>query len=165
MGIVREYIFSLMIVSACCGIVSILAPDNTSLNKYVHFLISLIVTVILLSPIDSVLGLIPELMDSSINIEIANDENDSYDYTEALIKETCDNISEEIKLQIRNKFNVEPNEVVVCCDTDDIENITVNKIDITYSSDNELLFRDTVKYVVDLMGDDCEVRCTYENSE
>lgn len=161
---VRGYIFSLMIVSVCCGVVSILTPDNSSINKYVQFILSLIVTVILLSPISSVLKVFPELIDNGINIDITDDQIEAFDYVDPLITQTLDIISEELKIQIKSKFGVEPEDVLVYCDSDDIENIIINKALVIYDSENKLLFSDTQRFVSSLIGQECEVVCKCENS-
>ena len=154
---IREYIFSLMIISISCAAVNMLTADNSSVSKYVRFLVSLIVTTVLLSPLQSAVGEIPELFIDDIEISFDGDDESVMVYADPVIEEACRQLEEEIIYELENRLSATPARVQLLCNTDDIENIVIEKISVIYPEYNKMLFSDTEKYIEDTMECECEV--------
>ena len=162
MQAVKEYIFSLMIVSVCCGVAGMLVPDNSSVNRYVQFIISLIVTVMILTPVSSVIGVLPELIDMGGELSLFAEDVETMSHADRIIAETVENISLEVREKLIDKFSVEPADIEIECDSSDIENVKIDKITVIYRDNNKFLMSDTIKYISELFYDECEVVCVCE---
>lgn len=165
MNAVKEYIFSLMIISVSCGAVSMLAPEGTRLNNYVRFLISLIITVVLLSPLGSLMGALPELSAGDIKLDLTNNELEAISAEDKIITETCEMIKEEIRTKIENRLSYTPKDIEIECGHDANESVTIEKITVVYEKNSAFLFSDTEKIISELFMNECEVLCRYEGDK
>ena len=157
MAAVKEFILSLMIVSASAAAISMLAPDNSGSSKYVQFLCSIAVTALLLSPMRDIIGLLPEMLEGEVEIDSSIGTEAESVYAEYVIEETCRRLEEEISNEIENRLNREVNSVSIECDATDIENVIIEKVTVEYVSANAFVCSDTVNYVEELLDCECEV--------
>ena len=157
MQTVKEYIFSLMIIAFSCAIVEILAPEDKGISRYLHFTAALVITVVLLSPVQSILGVLPDILELKYDLPVFAEINASDEYTDAVITESINKIKEEINAEVMRKFNCEAVEIMIEYDASDIENIVISKVLIGYDVSNRYLYSDTENYIEELMKCDCEV--------
>lgn len=162
---IKEYIFSLMIVSVCCGMVSMLMPDNSRINKYVQFILSLVVTTILLNPIGSLIGIIPELIDTEALLSYDEEDIEVSLYADLIIKKTEENIAREVSDMVEARFRVKPVSVTVECTQEGNGDVRVKNIYIIFNRNNRYLYSDTEKYISDMFNGECGVICRYEDDQ
>ncbi len=165
MQAVKEYIFSLMIISVSCGAVSMLAPEGSQLKNYIKFLISLIITVVILSPLSSLMGILPELTAVDINIDFFNKDIKTISSVDKIVEETCNLLKEEVKDEIGRKLSVAPIDIEFQCTYGEDEKVIIEKIIVIYDTNNSFLFSDTEKLISELFMKECEVICRYEDDK
>lgn len=165
MQVIKEYIFSLMIISIGCGAVSMLAPEGTKLKGYIKFLISLIITVIILSPLSSLMDILPEIVEDNIKLDFSKGELEALSGNELIVTETCSLLKKEIGAELKRKLSVEPENIEIDCVINEDQNVVIDKVEIIYDKENGLLFSDTEKLISKLFMDECEVICRYEGDE
>ena len=158
---VRDFVYSLLIVSVSCSVVTMIMPENPRVSKYLNFLISIVVTSVLLFPLCNALGKLPQL--NTVDIEVDSGQADLSLYTDAILKEACVKIEDEVRDMLKERFDTEPEDVNVISNNDH-QALKVEEITVVYSVDKKLLFSDTVNYIKDLFGTDCEVRVVYEDT-
>lgn len=158
---VRDFVYSLLIVSVSCSVVTMIMPENPRVSKYLYFLISLVVTSVLLFPLCNALGKLPQL--NTVDIEVDAGQADLSLYTDAILKEACVKIEDEVRDMLKERFDTEPEDVNVISNNDH-QALKVEEITVVYSVDKKLLFSDTVNYIKDIFGTDCEVRVVYEDT-
>ncbi len=162
MEAVREFVYSVLIVSVSGAIISMFAPENHRVSKYLNFLVSLVVTSVLLLPMSSVVGKLPQLSDFDIEFDTSTRELSVY--TDTLLVEICKNIETELTEDLCERFDIKPSRIEVHSNGD-VEDLLIVGIDIYYESSNRLLYSDTVKHIKSIMGDECEVKVMYEDTE
>ena len=158
---VRDFVYSLLIVSVSCSVVTMIMPENPRVSKYLNFLISIVVTSVLLFPLCNALSKLPQL--NTVDIEVDAGQADLSLYTDAILKEACVKIEDEVRDMLKERFDTEPEDVNVISNNDH-QALKVEEITVVYSVDKKLLFSDTVNYIKDLFGTDCEVRVVYEDT-
>lgn len=158
---VRDFVYSLLIVSVSCSVVTMIMPENQRVSKYLNFLISIVVTSVLLFPLCNVLGKLPQL--NTVDIEVDAGQADLSLYTDAILKEACVKIEDEVRDMLKERFDTEPKDVNVISNNDH-QALKVEEITVVYSVNKKLLFSDTVNYIKDIFGADCEVRVVYEDT-
>lgn len=158
---VRDFVYSLLIVSVSCSVVTMIMPENPRVSKYLNFLISIVVTSVLLFPLCNALGKLPQL--NTVDIEVDAGQADLSLYTDAILKEACVKIEDEVRDMLKERFDTEPEDVNVISNNDH-QALKVEEITVVYSVDKKLLFSDTVNYIKDIFGTDCEVRVVYEDT-
>ena len=158
---VRDFVYSLLIVSVSCSVVTMIMPENPRVSKYLNFLISIVVTSVLLFPLCNALGKLPQL--NTVDIEVDAGQADLSLYTDAILKEACVKIEDEVRDMLKERFDTEPQDVNVISNNDH-QALKVEEITVVYSVDKKLLFSDTVNYIKDIFGTDCEVRVVYEDT-
>ncbi len=157
MNAVREFVFSIMIVSVVAAAINMLAPDNSSVSRYVHFISALAVTAILLSPIRDVVSLIPKITDADLDMQIFFEGDSAYVYADEIINEACSHLNEEIKADIEERFACEIVSVKVSCDSEDIENVIITSVEVEVKKANRFICSDIINYIEDLLECECEV--------
>lgn len=162
---VKEYVFSIMIVSISCAALNILTPEGSGTSKYVHFIAALVVSTVLLSPIQSLVGVLPDIFDKGYSIPAYAEKNSEYLYTDTIISETIENIKNTLASQLYNRFGYEACDLIIECDTSDSKNVAINEVTVIYEKDNRFLFSDTENYIKELLGCECEVRCIEDERE
>lgn len=158
---VRDFVYSLLIVSVSCSVVTMIMPENPRVSKYLNFLISIVVTSVLLFPLCNALGKLPQL--NTVDIEVDAGQADLSLYTDAILKEACVKIEDEVRDMLKERFDTEPEDVNVISNNDH-QALKVEEINVVYSVDKKLLFSDTVNYIKDIFGTDCEVMVVYEDT-
>ena len=156
---IREYIFSIMIVSLSGAAVNMLAPENSNLSKYVHFLIALVISLVMLSPLYSFIYELPDIFDKEYIQKSEYSISSDLVSENAIIAETIEIMKKEVETAIESRFNCDVKEIEIICNTDDIEKIYITYIKISYEKENKYLFSDTKKYITDLFNCECEVVC------
>ncbi|MBR5514623.1 MAG: stage III sporulation protein AF [Clostridia bacterium] len=159
MGIIREYVFSIMIVSVSCAAVNMLTPENSGLSRYVHFLAALVVSFAILSPLQSLLYELPAFLDTEFKNDAVLSFSGELNSEELIINETVEILEKELKVQTENRLKCKIEDLRIICDIKDTENISITKIEVDFENDNKYLFSDTRNYLEDLMMCECEVRC------
>ncbi|MBE6686952.1 MAG: hypothetical protein E7591_06935 [Ruminococcaceae bacterium] len=157
MGRLKEYIFSLMIVSVSCAAVNMLAPDNSKLSKYVHFLVGLVVALAMLLPIQSIVRDMPLLFDEAVFEDKRSVITSLVDESELIIEESVSIMERELKEQIENRLSKKISNISIEYDAQDPENVIITKVRVEYDKSNRLLFSDTERYVEELLLCECEV--------
>lgn len=156
MGNVKQYIFSLMVISLASACVNMLTPDESETSKFVNFLVSAVVCVVLLSPIHSLLKTLPELL--SYDIEAyAEVDSDEAVYADSIINAAIDNIKRDISLSLQKKFSIDAEKIEIEYDSSDIENIVINKVVIFIQKGNKYISSDICRYLSSLLSCECEV--------
>ncbi len=157
MAEIREYIYSLLVISLACSAVNILTPDNSSVSKYINLLLGLIVTAVLLYPLQSVLNVLPELCNREYLITSAYTDTADRVYADRIISVTCDNVEKEVSDMLEKRFSSKPSDVEVICNSEDISNVIIEKITVKYPHVNRLMIYDVKKYVEETLKSECEV--------
>ena len=158
----NEYLKSILILSVISGIVNSLISSNNSLKKYINYFISLVLVIIILSPVfkicKSFIG-IKEYIENfkhSINTEEIIDDSNSI-----IINSGEESISNGIKNILISKFNFENNDVYVSLNIDksDIGAIKINSVNIILTNKASWANADTVKeYLENMVG--CKINVT-----
>ena len=159
---VCEFVYSVLVVSVSGAAVTMFAPDDNGVSKYIHFLVSIVVTVVLLSPMFSVAGKLPELISGDIVFDIKRD--DATSYKETVVDQTCRNIGKELADRLYERFDVGVSEVEVYSNGE-VEDLKIESVKIYYSVKNSLLYSDTVNFIKDIFGGECEVYVMYEDTK
>lgn len=154
---IKEYIFSLMIIAFSCAIIELLSPENKGMSKYLHFTAALVICTVILSPIQSLLGVLPDIFDIDLEVPALAEYTGPQEYTDIIINESIDKVKAEIKNELVRKFRCEPCEVDVGYDASDVGNIIITGVRIGYEVSNRYLFSDTENYIEEMMKCDCEV--------
>ena len=157
---IREFIFSLLIVSVSGATVTMFLPENTKTAKYLHFLVGIVVTSVLLMPLGRLKYILPELVPIEIQFDIKD--TDVSVYTSTVISDTCRRIGNELSDLIVERIGVRPSRIEVYSNRDP-ENLMVNCVKIYFGEKNKLLYSDAYKYTKEILGADCEVNIMYED--
>lgn len=161
MSQIREFVFSILVISVSGAAVTMFLPENSKTVKYVHFLVGIIVTSVLLMPLGRMKGILPELITKDIEFDIKETEISAY--TSALADEAINNIEKSVSDRIYERFDIRPLRVEVDCNYD-IENLLINRVDIYFDVKNKLLYSDTVNFTEGIFEGSCEVRVMYEDT-
>ena len=138
MGEVRGFIMSLVSAAAATALIECFVPDG-GMKKYVKYLVSLIVLLVLLSPIKKLIGAIPEAID-----DISGD----YSSVEALSRANSI-VAMHIEKSLREKFSLGVNDVDVVYDG--------AQISVGVRRHIGLFESDFVQYIFDNYGVEAEV--------
>lgn len=150
----KSYIFSIMIVSVTAAAINILAPEKGDIPKYMQFLLAIIISCVILLPVSSLLVTLPDIFNIEYTKELSCfDENELY--PNKLVSETICIIENNISSEISKKFNTTPLLVNISCNTEDIDNIIIERIKIIFDKENKLMFSDIKKYIENIF--ECEV--------
>lgn len=152
---VKEYVFSLMVVSVSCAALNILAPEKGNLSKYVHFIAALIVSVVMLSPIQSFFGVLPGLFEGKTSLESSFEGYTEDVYAELVIYESLEIIKKDIANEIEKRFAESPEGVEIEYDAADSENVVIKAITVSFSGVSDFLLSDTENYISELFGCKC----------
>lgn len=148
----REWFYSLMLVSVFSGALSLLSPEKT--GKTVRYLCSLCLVGVLLSPLSSLLT-----AEVKINFSVSNDSFESGE--SLLIEETGERIKEEVAAQISKKYGISADvfSVELTLGKSDLSNITVDGVTVI-SSDRGILHHryEIEEYVSEAMLCGCELK-------
>ena len=154
MAKISEYIYSLLILSASAAVITMLLPEGSKLTRHMKFLCGIVITSLLLLPLGSVLGELPQLVLGDIDFDVK--EGDTAAYSESVIDEACRILQQRITEDLYDRFDTEPLYVTVYTNGDP-QNLTVDRVAVCYRKNNKLLFTDTEKYLEDILGSECDV--------
>ncbi len=110
MGEIKEFIISLISAASVSAIVEGLLPEGTELKKYTKYIISLIILLMLISPLIGIAGKVPDLLDGT---------EFSYDSVDAIAR-TNSIIAMHIEKAVCEKFELSGDEVDVTCESGEI---------------------------------------------
>ena len=156
------YIYSILAIAIISGILSAIIADSNPLKKYVNYISSLILVIVLLSPIKN-------LLNSSFNIkEYINSfyhnikTEEIIENSNSLIVNTSkESVSNGIKSAILERFSFKDDDVYVYLDIDseDITSIKINQVNVILTNEASWSDTDRVKEFLDeLLG--CKVNVT-----
>lgn len=154
---IKSYISTLIIVSITTGAINILAPDG-SIKKYIKYLISLTIVIILLLPFKDLIYTIPKMLESyqvefdesDLNLMVSNEN--------LMINYTLQEIKNNIKELLSNRFMIKIDDIEIEYSIN--ESVDITKI-IVYSDCNDLFASDIRKYLSDVMY--CEIKVVNKN--
>lgn len=131
----KIYFTTVLTISLIGGIITSLLPEKSnSLKKYIKYVIGLICTITLISPLTSVLGNITTLQSNINDFFNSNFSQNAIDTSNKLILDTgIEKVSSGIKSVLINKFKIaESNiDIDIISDDTDISAIKITKIIIT----------------------------------
>lgn len=153
----RGYITAIIVMSAAAGIINLLAPgDENGMRKYVKFIVSLAVTLVLLSPLTGLLKTLPNLLDSISGSTASNryDDVPAELYSEMSAR-TAESIENAIEERIADRYEIKI-KLTLRLDESDYSNVSITGADLRMK-DSDFIYRDAVtKYIKDTL--DCEVK-------
>ena len=144
METIKSYISMLIAVAVSAGAINVIAPDG-NMKKYIKYLISLSVVIILLLPFKDLTFTLPKMMnlrDSDIAVSASAED--------LILAYSIAEIEDNVKSLISQRFNLTA-EVDIEYNADDYENVTIDKITV-YSN---FFGKDIQKYLNNIMY--CEV--------
>lgn len=156
----RGFVYSILVVSASGAAITMFAPENNGVKKYLHFLVSLVVTSVLLFPLCSVAGKLPDFTKYDIKFDTKG--GDASLYAQTVAEQACKNIEDELSDRLFERFDITPTDIEVYSNGD-IEEMMIEGVCVYYSKENRLLFSDTVNFIKGIFGGECEVTVMYEN--
>lgn len=126
------YFNSILTISVIGGIITCLLPQNSKgLKKYVQYIVGLICTITLLSPLTSVIGNISgfknnisDFFDNTLSQDAIDKHND------LILNAGVEKVGEGIKSVLIDKFKFDENDITVkiITNTNDISAIKISKI-------------------------------------
>lgn len=151
-----EYIYPFTVLTVSIGAIEILLPESFSVNKYVHFIMAVVITLMLLSPIQSGLKNIPLLLQGD-RIELVEEAYDKTAMTNALEEELSGVLEANIDTLIKQRFNLSVCDIQVDCDVSDPQNVIVNRACVFVEFENRFIDSDIKKFVEKKLDCVCEV--------
>ena len=154
----NAYINSILIVAVIGGVISSLVSSN-KLSKHINYIVGLVSTLILLSPIVSFISNMENIKNTINNFISDTISGEALNNTNSLIVNTgVEKIAEGVKTLVIDKYNFDENDVYVnvITDTTDISSIRITRISITLK--NKATWSDAEnieKYVENYVG--CDV--------
>ena len=142
MGFIKNYCYSLTVISVTVSVIMLLAPENTRIIKYVRWITSLCVILVLTVPILKLGG--------EITINNFNNGQTKPIYEsgqELIINEFKSEISDIVYELINDKFNVGSSDIKVELNTQDVENISINEISLNLNTNSRFLKADAEKFL------------------
>ncbi|MBR4881691.1 MAG: hypothetical protein IKU19_07135 [Clostridia bacterium] len=159
---IREFVYSILIVSVSGAVITMFAPENPGISKYLRFLVGIVITFVLLLPVAKVIGELPDLVPYEIEFDL--DDRDASVYTETVVERTCKEIGAELSEDLSERFDITPAGIDIISNGD-VEALEVVSVAVYYGIENSLLYSDTVKYIEGIFGKECEVAVLYEDTE
>lgn len=154
----NAYINSILIIAVVGGVASSLVSSN-KLKKHINYIIGLVSTLILLSPIVTFISNIENVKDTINNFISDTISGETLNNTNSLIVNTgVEKISEGVKTLVVDKYNFEETDVYVnvIADTTDISSIRITSICITLKNKATWSDAESIeKYVENYVG--CDV--------
>ena len=141
----NTYVSQIIIISIVGGIVtSLLSRKSSHINKYINFIIGLICTIVLISPIvtftknTTIITQQIEEIFSSDKVSISN---------EIIINTSVEKLNKGIEENLMKKFNLNDDDinVITRINKDNIENIMIEEIEITLC--NKAIWLDDSKII------------------
>ena len=154
----NAYINSILIVAVIGGVISSLVSSN-KLSKHINYIVGLVSTLILLSPIVSFISNMENIKNTINNFISDTISGEALNNTNSLIVNTgVEKIAEGVKTLVIDKYNFEENDVYVnvITDTTDISSIRITRISITLKNKATWSDAESIeKYVENYVG--CDV--------
>ena len=151
MEAIKSYISMLITVSISAGIINIIAPDG-NIKKYVKYVISLSVVIILLLPFKDLIYTLPK------SYVIHSEEIAVMKSTEEIIIErSIDKIKTDIADIISKRFMITVDNIEIIYNADDYENVTIEKIIIYtnhFASDIEHYLNNMMYCEIEVINDE-----------
>lgn len=165
---IREFIISLIYLSAAGALTVMLIPSGSSLDKHVKYIVSImLVFFIALSvrPIsEAVFGFFGQLGGYA---DIGGDDGGYSDERDKwIISESASNIEKAVADAVSRKFRISPDSIscTAVLDSSDVTSIVIEKLIISLRNDGLYISRAAVReYVSEML--DCECEVDYEGKE
>lgn len=122
-------------------VIMLLVPENSNLIKYVKWITALCVVIVLISPILNING--------KLNINDYTEEEKTIDEstTEIIINEFKNRVEKTVSEMIAERFNIKCKNVTLDLNTNDIENIYIDKITVGLDTSSKFLKSDISGYL------------------
>lgn len=159
---IRGFVYSVLVISVSGAVITMFSPENRGVSKYLQFLVSIVVTSVLLFPLCSVVGKLPELTEYDIVFEV--EDSDASVYIQTVAEEACENIEKTLTDNLYERFDIMPVRVEVYSNGDAAD-LLIERISVYYNKENRLLYSDTIIFLEDMFGEECEVDVMYEDTE
>ena len=142
MVFVKNYYYSLTTIALAVTVIMLMAPENTRIIKYVRWITSLCVILVLIVPILNFSGEIT--FNNFKNGQTASVKENGQ---ELIINEFKAEISDIVCELINDKFNINSSDINIDLNAEDIENISINKISLNLNVKSRFLKSDVEKYL------------------
>ncbi len=143
----KAYLVSILTVALAVGIMNALSPD-AKLGKYVKYLSSLVVVLIILSPLARVSGSLLSFSDMMSSSEYSGDGEGGLE--NSVLNQTKKNLENSLKDMLYSRFSIAEASVNAdfILDASDIEAVVIERIDIgIYPSVSSWLASDISEYI------------------
>lgn len=154
----NAYINSILIVAVIGGVVSSLVSSN-KLRRHINYIIGLISTLILLSPIVSFITNLDSIKETVNNFISNTISNQALNNTNSIIINTgVEKVCEGVKTLVIDKYNFDEKDICIdiITDTTDISSIRITRICITLKNKATWSDAESIeKYVENYVG--CDV--------
>ncbi len=145
----KELLFSIMSVSVCAAIISMLSPENESIKKQISFVCALTICASLSLPIIRVIK--GDRIDLDLSLPSA-EETDSSVAVEKIIELASDEICKKMESIAERHYGIKNAALTLHLDTTDKENIIILSGELSGDGDLE----EAAKYIGKELG--CEIR-------
>lgn len=142
MVFVKNYCYSLTTIALAVTVIMLMAPENTRIIKYVRWITSLCVILVLIVPILNFSGEI-----TFNNFKNGQTASVKENVQELIINEFKAEISDIVCELINDKFNINSSDINIDLNAEDIENISINKISLNLNTKSRFLKSDVEKYL------------------
>ena len=159
----NNYVITVLITSISIGVYNILAPKNKGLNNGLKMIGTLILLLVIISPIFDVLASFDGNFFDDLKNDLISDEEIKNEYNDLLIKYLQENSVEELSLQLKEILNkefdipIDESEISVITEINN-DKIKLSKIQILLSGKSIFKNPYTIeKYFVSLLQCECRV--------
>jgi len=146
----KNYCYSLIIISVIATIIMLLAPNNGKTTKYLQWICALCITGYMIAPILKLTG--------KIEFNLSNPDTESV-YIEngnALILNEFESVlCDTVKDLVYDRFDVKCKNIEVHIINDDIESISLESISIDVDTESNFLKADVKRYLNEKLS--CEI--------
>ena len=145
----KELLFSIMSVSICAAVISMLSPENEAMKKQISFVCALMICVSLTLPIIRFITGEKGGLDLSLP---SNETEETPEALDAVINAAKEKICDNMEKVAENRYGIKNAVLTLTLDTDDKENIKI----ISGVLEGEGDIKEAAQYIGKELG--CEIR-------
>ncbi len=154
MEALKGYCYSLIVITVCTTVVMLIAPEKSGLMKYVKWIAALSVTATLIIPLRNIGGEIKIDLDS----EYATTAREQKSGRELILSALSDEIADSVENILYERFELVCKSVKVEINSDETENVSIEKITVYVPTKSRFLISDIRTYLKELYLCEIEVR-------